>query len=368
MRLNKLLAALGLTVCGVSAFADPTQYTLVDLGPMGTDTGAGTFNISAGGMIVGRSTFTGGATAFTATVGGAQVALPGLAGRNYSVANGANDLGTVVGVGSTTAVGAGAIPLMWQNGVLTQLAIPAGAGIASAYDVNASNVAVGSAGAGTALQGVLYSGGSTTVISGMSVAYAINNGGLAVGYGIDSVSGLRNGLVYNTATGTSTVLGSLAGKNGAIAYDVSNTGYVVGASVLNQSSTGLPFIWTASGGMQAIPMVNGATTGTARSVNASGWTVGTVGVGNSTPFVFDGSNSYDLSTLVTGAAGWSLTSSVSTAYGISDSGVIVGTAVFNGVAHGYELVPITAVPEPGSHAMLMAGLFAVAAVVRRRQA
>lgn len=38
-------------------------------------------------------------------------------------------------------------------------------------------------------------------------------------------------------------VGALPGMNGALAFGVSNTGYVVGSSMLNQGS-GLPFIWS----------------------------------------------------------------------------------------------------------------------------
>ena len=64
---------------------------------------------------------------------------------------------------------------------------------------------------------------------------------------------------------------ALPGFNGALAFGVSNTGYVVGSSMLNQGS-GLPFIWSDQGGMVAIPLASGTSQGSARAVNsAGGW-------------------------------------------------------------------------------------------------
>src|SRR4029453_7180961 len=53
------------------------------------------------------------------------------------------------------------------------------------------------------------------------------------------------------------------GMNGALAFGVSNTGYVVGSSMFNQGS-GMPFIWSDQGGMVAIPLVSDTSQGTAQ--------------------------------------------------------------------------------------------------------
>ena len=52
--------------------------------------------------------------------------------------------GIVVGVGAVSAFGTNRLPLIWQNGVVSQLPLPAGQTLGDANSVNASGVAVGS--------------------------------------------------------------------------------------------------------------------------------------------------------------------------------------------------------------------------------
>ena len=54
------------------------------------------------------------------------IPLPNLPTRNYCRGNGVNDLGMVVGTGATTFFGSGALPLIWENGVVAQLPLPVG--------------------------------------------------------------------------------------------------------------------------------------------------------------------------------------------------------------------------------------------------
>ena len=61
-----------------------------------------------------------------------------------------------------------------------------------------------------------------------------------MGQGIDPNNAARNvGIVYDIGQSMAFEVGALPGMNGALAFGVSNTGYVVGASMLNQGS-GLP--------------------------------------------------------------------------------------------------------------------------------
>ena len=154
--------------------------------------------------------------------------------------------------------------MIWQNGVVSQLPLPVGETLGDANSVNASNVAVGSVDAGSYQRGVIYSGGSATIITQTTTngsffltAFGINDSGRIVGQGIDPQNAARNvGIVYDIGQSMAFEVGALPGLNGALAFGVSNTGFVVGSSMLNQGS-GLPFIWSDQGGMVAIPLASG---------------------------------------------------------------------------------------------------------------
>lgn len=352
-----LIAALA--VVG-AASADP-QYQIYDIGVVASgDSASQGFRVSTGGVAVGRSFRSGGAQAFSWTVGGGLVGLPNLAGRPYAVANGANDSGMVVGTGATTSFGSGRLPIMWQNGVVSQLALPAGETLGDANDVNASGMAVGSVNSGISQRGVIYSGGSANVITNTTsngsyilTAFGVNDSGRIVGQGIDPNNAAVNvGYVYDSATNTAFSVGALAGMNGALAFDVSNSGYVVGSSMLNQGS-GLPFIWSDANGISAIPLPVGTSQGIARGVNSAGWAVGIASSAFAIPFVYDGTNTYRVQDVLVNPTGWDLsTNTSSSALGISDNGIIVGTGVYNGEIHAYAMTPV---PEPMTLSVLGLG-------------
>ena len=156
------------------------------------DTASQGFGVSHGGIAVGRSIRTGGSQAFTWTLNGGIVGLPNLAGRSHAVSNSANDNGVVVGTAATTLFGTSRLPVIWQNGAVSQLPLPPGETLGDANSVNASNVAVGSVDAGSLQRGVIYSGGSATIITQTTAngsffvtAFGINDSGRVVGQGID---------------------------------------------------------------------------------------------------------------------------------------------------------------------------------------
>src|SRR4051794_22282654 len=268
------------------------QYQIYDIGVIDlSDDASQGFGVSHGGIAVGRSIRTGGSQAFTWTVSGGIVGLPNLAGRSHAVSNSANDSGVVVGTAATTLFGTSRLPVIWQNGAVSQLPLPPGETLGEANSVNASSVAVGSVDAGTLQRGVIYSGGSATIITQTTAngsffvtAFGINDSGRVVGQGIDPMNAARNvGIVYDVGQNMAFEVGALPGLNGALAFGVSNTGYVVGSSMLNQGS-GLPFIWSDQSGMVAIPLASGTSQGSARAVNSAGWVVGNDSSAFSIPF------------------------------------------------------------------------------------
>ena len=224
-------------------------------------------------------------------------------------------------------------------------------------------------------RGALFVGGVGSVISAttangsfMTVAFGINDAGLVVGTGIDPNNAAVNvGLVYDSVTGVMTSVGALPGANGALNFGVSNSGYVVGSSMQNQGS-GQSFVWSAAGGMTAIGLPPATSQGSARGVNDQGWAVGTAGGQFAVPYLYADGSTYALQSLLAPGSGWDLsTNTSSSAMAITNDGTIVGTAVHNGLTHAYAMVLSSAVPEPGSWALLLAGLaFGVATTGRRR--
>lgn len=327
----------------------PPQYQIYDIGvvQMGDSASQG-FGVSTGGVAVGRSVRSGGAQAFTWTLGSGIVGLPNLSGRTFCVSNGANDGGIVAGTCATTLFGSSRLPVIWQNGVVSQLPLPSGETLGDANDVNASGVAVGSINGGSLQRAVIYSGSNATVITQTTsngsffiAAFGINDSGRIIGQGIDPNNAARNvGIVYDIGSSSAFEVGALPNANGALAFGVSNSGYVVGSSMMNQGS-GLPFIWSQAGGMVAIPLASGTSQGSARAVNSAGWVVGTDSSAFAIPFLYNGTATYRLADLIPTGTGWDLSMNTSSsALGISDNNVIVGTGVFNGQVHAYAMIPV----------------------------
>ena len=355
VRFAMLIAALLWAAVVYPISATTPQYQIYDIGVIdaGDDASQG-FGVSHGGIAVGRSIRTGGSQAFTWTLKGGIVGLPNLAGRSHAVANSANDSGVVVGTAATTLFGTSRLPVMWLNGAVSQLPLPAGETLGDANSVNASDVAVGSVDGGSNQRGAIYTGAGGAIISQTTptgcffvTAFGINDPGRIVGQGIDPNNAARNvGIVYDIGQNSAFEVGALPGFNGALAFGVSNIGYVVGSSMLNQGS-GLPFIWSDQGGMIAIPLATGTSEGSAHAVNSAGWVVGNDSSAFSIPFLYDGTNTYRLADLIPPNSGWDLSMNTSSsADGISDDGVIVGTGVHNGETHAYAMVPSTPSPTP----------------------
>jgi probable HAF family extracellular repeat protein len=353
-------------------------YNIVDIGVIHVgDPASQGFRISPNGIVTGRnygSPFPSNSQAYSWTQGGGLAALPVYVTtnpvRNFDVGNGVNNAGIVVGAGGTTASVANPLPLMWQGGVASQIPLPTGQTFGVANDINSSNVIVGSVNGGSSQIAFISSGGNSSVITTLTpagarcvTAFSINDAGTAVGVGIDPNNAVRNvPFVYDSVYNTATEVPPLPGKDGGIAFDVSEAGQIVGTSTLGQG-TGTAFYWSQTTGTVPIPLVNGTSSNSARGVNSNGWVVGNAGGAFSVPWLWDGTQSYRLQDLIPTDAGWDLSHNTSNAaLGISESGVIVGTGVIGPDTHAFAMIPV--VPEPTSLAgAAAAGLLPL---IRRR--
>jgi hypothetical protein len=335
-------------LCSLAAFAAPPPYQIFDIGVVQKGDNSQGLGVSQGSIAVGRSLRSNGSTAFMWTSANGLIPLPNFPSRNYCVSNGANDNGVVVGTGSTTFFGSSRLPIVWNNGVPSQLPLPAGQTIGDANGVNASGVAVGSVNSSVSQAGVIYNGNTATIItqttpdgSFFRTAFHINDSGRIVGQGIDPNNAARNvGIVYDIGSANAFEVGAIPGANGALAFGVSSNGYVAGSSMLNQGS-GTPFFWSSGTGIMPIPLAAGTSQGQANAVNASGWVVGTDGGLFAVPFLWDGTATYRLQDLIPANSGWDLSMNTSSsAQAINDSGVIVGSGMLNGFVHAYAMVPV----------------------------
>jgi probable HAF family extracellular repeat protein len=331
-----------------TAHAERPQYQIQDLGVVQSgDSASEAFGISISGAIVGRSIRTGGSQAFIWRNTTAMVGLPNLSGRSYCVAKAVLDDGTVVGSCATAASGSDRVPVIWRDGVVSQLALSPVQTSGEANAITRPASIVGSVNAGNQERAAQFGSAGSSVLTGTTPngsyfvsALGINDSPLLVGRGADPANPARDvAIVYYLQSGVASEIPPLAGKNGGIAYALSASGWIVGASTVDRASP-LPFISLPAGQPRAIPLPSGTTAGTARAVNTSSSAVGTASGGTAVPFLYDGAVTYRLIDLIPSGSGWDLSSAV----GISEAEVIAGTGVHNGAVRAFAMIGPKGIP------------------------
>jgi len=328
-------AAMGLFIA--SADVSAAGYTLTLLPPL-TGSSATATAINNAGQVVGYSTYAAGSTNMQAvTWNGTAITALDTLGGNYSIATAINNIGQIAGW--ATEPGAGAYSaVVWNGTQVTTLAPPKSGSFA--YGINDAGQVAGTIGT----RATVWSNGTTVTFGDTkhgSVARAINNAGQVGGqlaYGL--LTGVYQATVWNGTTPTDLYSGGMHADSAV--YAINNAGVMVGQVPVASIYTYRPAVWI--GGrevlLQALP--NGYIAG-AYAINNLNQVVGASnGSGNGLDHAvtWRGLTVIDLNSFLdadTVAAGWVLI----TAYGINDSGQIVGSA-FNTVTklgQGFLLTP-----------------------------
>ena len=295
--------------------------------------------------------------------GAVELPMPLTVSGNYVVSspNAVNNSGIAVGAVSETTYGAYARPVIYINGNATELHRHLGSTAAIAYGINNSGTIVGT----TDMEGSWRATKFTTTNSTFFLnetpdgaipqyAFDVADTGRIVGQ-----AGNEAGVTafYLDPDASDAVnLGLLPGMSptNSVAFGVSSSGnYITGYGF---GGNGAAFIYSSANGT-AVPIPNPVNSFTAvgESVNDFGWVVGSGGMDTSVPFLYDGTNSYTLQSLLEGptASGWNLVLGTSnTALGISSDGTITGRGVLDGVLTGFVMSPIPE-PEPATAAQLL---------------
>jgi probable HAF family extracellular repeat protein len=371
MSIRRCLFALLLPLfASAHAWADP-QYTVaqytIDFLPAGFTPSA----LNDTGQIVGTY---GGAAAILS--GGSITSLGSILPDSYGTA--INNRGDVAGSQNGQYVGSA---FAWIGGAV----VPVGASLpaamypySNATGINDAGMVAGNASpfVGEAQRGFLYDSGGIHLIGTFggdwSYAAAINASGAVSGTATLVPTQTpsdpdRHAYIYQG--GTMHDLGTLGGLRSE-AYDINDAGLAVGWSETNvdpdNAALSRPFEYR-DGHLVDLGSLGGDW-GYARALNNAGVIVGAsdivtdVGWGYHAFIYLDG-HMVDLNTLVAGAGGWEIIDATD----INDAGQILGRACRLGTCTDVRLDLVSAVPEPGSWALLSAGLGMLAWRARRRR-
>ena len=383
MKLNSRPVFLACCLLGAAGASAAAPYDFSLLPTLGGSTGSASA-INNAGVVVGASALAGN-TASHATywLGGTASDLGTLGSLNaVSGASGINASGQISGYSQIGAGGTNSVThaVLWPGpnaypkadlGAVDGLS----AASSSAFAINDKGAVVGYGGSADYFREAHYwktSADLKNIAAGFA-AYGINNNNQIVGdtgfiNGASQVQSLPALWTLN-ANGTfaETVLGLLPGAPRAYASDISDSGMITGTQFFTSGAYHAAR-WNANTTVAIDLGTLGGSSSTAGGLNEAGLVVGAsttaAGFTHAALWGLTGA-AVDLNSLIdpVAADGWVLTA----ANDINDSGMIVGTASRNGETRAF-LLSVSAVPEPASVALMLAGLALVAGVAHKRGA
>lgn len=166
-------------------------------------------------------------------------------------------------------------------------------------------------------------------------ATAINDNGVIVGW-----SGTSNNVLHAFLwDGTMHDLHTLGTRTNSVASAINNNGMVAG-NMYDYSIFREPFVWTSAGGMTALTLPGGYSTGQPLGLNNHGDVVGVASGGSSSAVLWTNGVMTDLQTVIPTSPAWDLDG----AYGINDAGEICGYGKQGGLTTGILLRPTNSSP------------------------
>ena len=331
------------------------QYTVTDLGALQTTGYSRACGINNLGEVVGTASVGAYEHGFLYT-GGKMVDLG--SPNSDGDATGINDLGQVVGV-------SGSYAYIYTCGHRSNLGLLAGCNFSCATSINNSGQVVGFSQDDSLNMYAFSSDGklmtALTMLPGYgdSKATGINNHGVIVG---DAMGPYDKRYVFIYDGGGMSVLDTLPGYEYNYANAINDVGQVVGSAFSGTHSHAFLY---CEGSMTDLGTLPGCTDSYAMDINEHGQIVGYSysSSGASIAFLYSHGVITDLDSMLPLSSRWTLT----TAFGINDSGEIVATGYNSAVSSRAHAVLLTPIPEPSTLVLLGIGAITLLTYAWRRK-
>jgi probable HAF family extracellular repeat protein len=336
----KTVASLFTFLCVATAtLCAQTSYSVTDLGTINTNGYSVAKGVNTSGEVTGAAGTNNSNSSEGFLYSGGSMTSLGTLGGTSGIGNGINVSGQVAGYSQNSS---GTYRAFTTSGTTLIDIGDLGGGSAVAYGINDLGQVVGSAvTANGENHPFLYSAGKMTDLGTLgsknndwwNSAQGVNNSGVVAGTSYDA-TGNFFGFVWKN--GKMTKMGTLGGA-WSQAYAINNKGQVAGLAYTKNGSAHAFLANCAACPMKDLGTFAGNTsTVWAFGINDSGVVVGqSTFAGTYHAFVYSGGKIKDLNTMIPAKSGWVLIEGDS----INASGQIVGMGTINGQEHGYLLTP-----------------------------